>query len=66
MDLGSLCHNIFSARLATIFLLIKCLGPTFSEMELPRYEPQPRVREGGNLKLYLKNKGGQRVSLHDT
>jgi hypothetical protein len=35
--------TVFSARLATVFLLIRCFGPTFSEMELPPQEPQPRV-----------------------
>ncbi|CSI50491.1 Uncharacterised protein [Vibrio cholerae] len=43
---------MFSARFATVFLLIRCLGPTFSEIELPPQEPQPRVRDGATLKLY--------------
>lgn len=50
---GSRCQSMFSALLATVFLLIKCLGPTFSEMEFPPQEPQPNVSDGASLKLYL-------------
>src|SRR5579875_1739262 len=52
MDLGSLCHSMFSALFATVLRLMRCLGPTFSEMELPPQDPQPSVSDGARLKLY--------------
>ncbi len=33
-------------------MLIRCFGPRFSEMELPPQLPQPKVKDGGRLKLY--------------
>ena len=33
-------------------MFIKCFTPIFSLTEFPPQEPQPNVKEGGNLKLY--------------
>ena len=43
---------MFSRLSATVLMLSRCLGPTFSETELPPQEPQPSVRDGAVLKLY--------------
>ena len=34
-----------------LLMLIKCLGPTFSETEFPPHDPHPSVNDGANLKL---------------
>ena len=34
-----------------LLILIKCLGPTFSETEFPPHDPHPKVNDGANLKL---------------
>ena len=52
---GSLCHNMFSARLATVFLLIRCFGPTFSEMELPPVSYTHLIWRGKRLVAYWRN-----------
>ncbi len=38
---------MLSARLATVFLLIRCFGPTFSEMELPPQNHTNQRQEAG-------------------
>ena len=43
---------MFSLLSATVFRLMRCLTPTFSETAFPPHEPQPSVSDGASLKLY--------------
>jgi hypothetical protein len=43
---------MFSALFATVLRLIKCFGPTFSDIEFPPHVPHPSVSDGVRLKLY--------------
>lgn len=48
---GVLNQSMFSLLSATVFTLIRCFTPTFSDTEFPPHEPHPSVRDGASLKL---------------